>query len=132
MSVVRRQISIAASPRTVWNALTTAEGLARWFGSGARVDGREGGRISASRGAEVESSGLFHTFRPTAKIEVKWTDGPWRGTFTQFSVARDRNETVVNLLHTGSPLEDPGLRDVVDGDWKAALTRLRDGLEATG
>lgn len=129
MSVVRRQVSIAASPRTIWNALTTADGLNRWFGGSARVDSREGGRVSVDRGAG-EASGLFHTFRPTARIEIKWTDGPWKGTFTQFSVARDRNETVVNLLHTGSPLEDEALRGAVDGEWKAAFTRLRDGLES--
>jgi uncharacterized protein YndB with AHSA1/START domain len=129
LSVVRRQTSIAVSPRTVWNAITTAEGLNRWLGGSARVDGREGGRVSVDRGAEGEASGLFHTFRPTAKIEIQWTGGPWKGTFTQFSVARDRDETVLNLLHTGSPLEDEALRASVDNEWKAAFTRLRDGLE---
>ena len=33
MSTIRRQISIAATPRAVWAALTTPEGLAPWLGT---------------------------------------------------------------------------------------------------
>ena len=45
MSMIRRQVSVATSPRAVWAALTTPEGLNRWLGSSARVDGLPGGRI---------------------------------------------------------------------------------------
>lgn len=135
MSTIRRQISIAATPRAVWNALTTPEGLVHWLGSEARVDPRQGGRIVVKVGAEggvVEEAGLLHVFRPTAKLEITWdkySAGPWKNTLTQFQVARDGKETILNVQHIGSPLEDDALRTAVDVAWKKALLTLRDGLE---
>jgi uncharacterized protein YndB with AHSA1/START domain len=40
---IERTIEIAHPPRTVWAALTTAEGLAAWFGNEATIDLRPGG-----------------------------------------------------------------------------------------
>ncbi len=136
MPTIRRQITIAASPRSVWNALTTVEGLAAWLGDEVRVDGRAGGRVSlrvrAAGGVTNEETGFFHVFRPTAKLEVSWdgrSPGPWKSTFTQFSVARDRNETVLNVVHEGPQMDDAEARATIDDTWRAALTSLRDGLE---
>ncbi|MFZ5479176.1 MAG: SRPBCC family protein [Myxococcota bacterium] len=127
MSTIRRQISISTNPRSVWNALTTPEGLGRWLGE-ARVDPRAGGRITV-RMAGDEEGGFLHVFRPTAKLEVNWDRGPWKGTFTQFSVARDGDETVVNVQHAGTAFEDDAVRAPADELWRKALTSLRDGLE---
>ena len=135
MSTIRRQISIAATPRAVWNALTTADGLAGWLGSEARVDARQGGRIVVkmpSDGETVEEAGMLHVFRPTAKLEITWdkySQGPWKNTLTQFQVARDGKETILNVQHIGPTLEDEALRTTVDTTWKRALLTLRDGLE---
>lgn len=135
MSTIRRQISIAATPRAVWNALTTPEGLAGWLGTDARVDSRAGGRFVLkveADGARVEEAGILHVFRPTAKLEVTWdkhSQGPWKGTLTQFQVVRDAGETVLNVQHIGSQLEDEALRAQLDERWKRALQTLRDGLE---
>lgn len=136
MSTIRRQISIAATPRAVWNALTTPEGLANWLGSDARLDPRSGGRIVLKvRGddAPVEEAGFLHVWRPTAKLEINWdksSPGPWKGTFTQFQVARDGTETILNVQHSGPGFEDEATRTTVDGNWKRALLTLRDRLEA--
>ena len=136
MSTIRRQISIAATPRAVWNALTTTEGLAGWLGAEARVDAREGGRFVlkvAVDGGPVEEAGILHVWRPTAKLEINWdknSRGPWKGTLTQFQVVRDGGETMLNVQHIGSALEDETLRAQLDDRWKRALHSLRDGLEA--
>lgn len=135
MSTIRRQISIAATPRAVWNALTTPEGLTSWLGADARVDGRAGGRFVLKvdvDGTPTEEAGILHVFRPTAKLEVNWdkhSGGPWKGTLTQFQVVRDGGETVLNVQHIGSALEDDALRARLDERWKKALHTLRDGLE---
>lgn len=137
MSTIRRQVNIATSPRTVWNALTTAEGLSRWLVSEARVDPRQGGRmvlkLRADDGAPTEEAGFLHVWRPTAKLEVNWdkaSPGPWRGTFTQFHVAKDGPETILHVNHAGPAFEDEEARLRVDGFWRKALTALRDQLEA--
>ena len=136
MSTIRRQISIAATPRAVWNALTTPEGLARWLGTEARVDGRPGGRFVLrvdADGATVEEAGILLVYRPTAKLEVTWdkySPGPWKGTLTQFQVVRDGSETMLNVQHAGSAFEDEAVRTQADERWKRALLALRDGLES--
>ena len=40
---IERTVSIAHPPEKVWAALTTAEGLAAWFGNEAAIDLRPGG-----------------------------------------------------------------------------------------
>lgn len=40
---IERTVELAARPERVWAALTTAEGLAAWFGDEATTDLRPGG-----------------------------------------------------------------------------------------
>lgn len=136
MPSIRRQVTIEAAPRAVWSALTTGEGLAGWLCDEARVDARAGGRVvlklEDDAGNPVEQTGVLLTCRPTSKLEISWdkaSSGPWKGTTTTFSVARDGEETVVNLLHAGSLLDDEPTRAQVDTDWRRSLTALRDHLE---
>lgn len=137
MSTIRRQVNIATNPRTVWNALTTADGLARWLGADARIDPRQGGRFvlkvgGHDDGSPAEEAGFLHVWRPTAKLEVSWdkaSPGNWRGTFTQFHVAKDGSETILAVNHAGPAFEDEEARLKVDGFWRKALTTLRDQLE---
>ena len=135
--MIRRQISISVPPRTVWNALTTPEGLSRWLATDVRIDPRTGGRIvlkvrGEGDGEPVEEAGFLHVWRPTAKLEITWdkaSPGPWKSTFTQFQVARDGSETVLNVQHDGPAFEDDDARNAADALWKRALLSLRDGLE---
>jgi uncharacterized protein YndB with AHSA1/START domain len=135
MPTIRRQISIATTPRGVWNALVTPAGLQLWLADDARVDARQGGRVSLAvraDGGRNEEQGFLHVWRPTAKLEIGWdarSPGPFKGTFTQFSVARDGSETVLNVVHEGPSLDEPSLHASVDALWKRALLALRDGLE---
>lgn len=136
MPSIRRQITIDASPRSVWAALTTGDGLAGWLVDEARIDARAGGRVvlktEDAEGNAVDETGLLVTCRPTSKIEIAWdkaSKGPWKGTNTQFSVARDGEETVVNLLHAGTIFDEEAARTEADKQWRQALTALRDHLE---
>jgi uncharacterized protein YndB with AHSA1/START domain len=136
MSSIRRQVTIDAAPRAIWGALTTGDGLAGWLCDEARVDARTGGRVvlkmEADDGSPIEQTGVLLTCRPTSKLEIAWdkaSQGPWKGTTTTFSVARDGEESVVNLVHAGSLLENADTRTRLDTDWRRALTALRDTLE---
>jgi uncharacterized protein YndB with AHSA1/START domain len=53
---IERTLELAHPPRTVWAALTTAEGLAAWFGDEATIDLRPGGsaRMSWTTGDVAE------------------------------------------------------------------------------
>jgi uncharacterized protein YndB with AHSA1/START domain len=43
-----RTVELAHPPITVWAALTTAEGLAAWFGNEVAIDLRPGGYLDAA------------------------------------------------------------------------------------
>jgi len=53
---IERTVEIAHPPSTVWAALTTADGLAAWFGDEATIDLRPGGsaRMSWTGGFKVD------------------------------------------------------------------------------
>lgn len=137
MPSIRQQINIAVPARTVWRALTTADGLASWWVDEARVDARPGGRIviktEGDDGEPVEECGMLHELRPTRRIEIAWdsnSPGPHKGTRLAFQVARDGDETRLSVVHSGSgPLDDEEAREALDDEWRRALLALRASLE---
>jgi len=137
MSSIRHQVNIAAAPRAVWRALTTAEGLMSWWVDEARVEARPGGRVvltsEGDDGEPLEERGIFHELRPTRRIEIAWdsnSPAPTRGSRVQFSIARDGDETRVSLVHSGGEfLDDEEVRSDFDRTWRQALLGLRSVLE---
>ena len=69
-----------------------------------------------------EERGIFHSIVPTRKIEIHWDQGspaPTRGSRIQFSLARDRGETRVSIIHSGGVIsEDEDLRATLEKDWR--------------
>lgn len=138
MAAVRQQINIAAPARTVWQRLTTSEGMAAWWADEARVDARVGGRVvlvsEDDEGNPQEERGIFHELVPTRKVEIMWDTGSksrTRGSRVQFAVARDGDETRVSVVHSGlNPDIDDEERDRLDVTWRRALQALRDSLES--
>ncbi len=137
MPAIRHQISIAAPVRTVWRALTTAEGIGSWWADVERLDGRTGGVIvlmtEDEEGNPVEERGIIHQLRPTRVFEVAWDKNSpaiTKGTRVLFQVGRDGRETRIALVHSGAGvLDDDELRPTLADDWKRALRTLRRGLE---
>jgi uncharacterized protein YndB with AHSA1/START domain len=80
LTLVRR---IAARPSIVFEAMTTAEGVAAWFGPddlpvvGAEMDARVGGayrvRFRTRDGREHEASGEFLELVPPRRIVMSWS-----------------------------------------------------------
>jgi uncharacterized protein YndB with AHSA1/START domain len=135
MAAIRHQINVAVPVRTVWKALTTEEGLTGWWGRGARVDPRPGGRVvitsEDAEGQAVEERGLFHELRPTRKIEIAWdttSSSLTRGTRVVFQLARDADETRLSLVQSVTG-EDDTARAELDALWRQRLLALRGSLE---
>ena len=136
MPSIRDQINIAAGTRSVWNALTTPDGLTSWWVDEARVDPKPGGLIVVSSegddGEPLEERGVFNKIRPTRVIEIKWdtrSKAPNAGTQLEFHIARDGDETRVSLVHRGAALDDEEQRDAMVKSWRQALKALRSYLE---
>src|SRR6201996_6685590 len=107
LTLVRR---VKASPATVFEAMTTAEGIAHWWGpdagpvliaeADARIGGRYRVRFRLLDGTEHESSGLF--------LEL------------------DRPERVVMIWRWSGGMEDPGESRV-----EITLRPIPEGTELT-
>jgi len=137
MASIRQQINIAASSRSVWDVLTTAEGWTLWWAEEARLDARSGGRIvlkvEGDDGELVEERGIFHELRATRKLEIAWdatSPARTKGTRLQFSISRDGDETRLALVHSGGGiLEDEEQRADLEKEWRGALKALRRTME---
>lgn len=136
MPAIRRQLNIAAAPRSVWNAFTTAEGWESWYADAARVDAREGGRVVLTteddEGAALEEAGIFHQLKPTSRLEIAFDTvgrSPLKGCRLSVQIARDGEETRVALVLAGASTEDEAARAALDATWRRSLTALRDALE---
>jgi uncharacterized protein YndB with AHSA1/START domain len=86
MTSVRLVRHIKARPQVVFDAVTTAEGIAQWWGPDAgavliaeadpRVGGRYRVRFRTLRGTEHESSGEFLEIDPPSRVVMSWR---WKG-----------------------------------------------------
>jgi uncharacterized protein YndB with AHSA1/START domain len=133
LTLVRR---INARPSIVFDAVTTAEGIAQWWGPDAgpvliaEADPRKGGfyrvRFRMLDGTEHESSGEFLEVVPPERVVMSWR---WEGG------QEDPNESRVEILlrpipegteltFTHSLLRDEESRRSHEGGWTGALDKL--------
>jgi uncharacterized protein YndB with AHSA1/START domain len=137
LSSIRRQINIVAAPRAIWNAFTSVDGWESWYADEARIDPREGGRVTLTTegddGEPVQEVGMIHTCRPTSRLEISWdsnSPAPTRGSRLSVQIARDGDETRVAIVQSGGEiLQDEEAREQLDNDWRRALLALRGVFE---
>ena len=139
VTIVRR---IAARPSIVFDAMTTPEGIARWWGPDAgpvleaEVDLRVGGRFRVRfrllDGSEHESRGEYLEIERPVRVASTWT---WLG---DESVGESRIEIDLRAIDTGTELtfthallaDDDERRGHEEG-WNGALDKLQGLFEAT-
>ena len=133
LTLVRR---IKARPSIVFNAVTSAEGVAQWWGPDAgpvliaETDPRRGGRYRVRfrklDGTEHECSGEYLEVVPPELVVMSWR---WKGgeedpNESRLTIAlRPISEgTEVTLTH--SNLHDDGTRSSHEAGWTGALDKL--------
>lgn len=133
-AVIRVERAIAATPDTVFRAITTPELFARWMGpagSTTRVDEMDavvGGvlafTVSMPDGSESTLRGVYRHLEPPRRIVHTWADAgegsPDVSTVT-YELTPDGDGTRLVLTHVGVPPEDA---DRVDGGWGHVLDNL--------
>jgi uncharacterized protein YndB with AHSA1/START domain len=133
LTLVRR---IRARPAIVFDAVTTAEGIAQWWGPDAgpvllsesdpRVGGRYRLRFRMLDGTEHETSGEFLEVAPPERVVMSWR---WKGG------EEDRGESRVEirlrpvaegteLTFTHAQLHDEDSRRSHEEGWTGALDKL--------
>jgi uncharacterized protein YndB with AHSA1/START domain len=130
---IERTVELAAPPRKVWAALTTAEGLAAWFGDEATIDLRPGGsaRMSWKQGhtaeMRVERVEEPSVFGYTWHIYGLPDDDP-RRTYVEFTLEPIATGTRLTVVETGfAQLSPDAHRQAFDGNtngWASELAEL--------
>lgn len=136
LTLVRR---IAARPAIVFEAMTTSDGVAAWFGPddlpviSAQMDGRAGGayrvRFRTLDGGEHEACGEFLEFVPPRRIVMsyRWTLGgvpEERGRSSRIEVDLRPIEGGTELTFTHTALWDEASKQSHTGGWTGALRKL--------
>src|SRR4051795_1642265 len=127
-------ILIAAPVDRVWDLITRAEHVGRWFGdAGAEIDLRPGGALSLS----WREHGTFHgrveavepprrfAYRWLSKMDVRAEPTPANSTLTEFTLAEEGPGTRVAVVESGF-----GLLDVDPQQRAAALASHTKGWAA--
>ena len=133
LTLVRR---IAARPSIVFDALTTPEGIALWWGpdagpvllaeTDARVGGRFRVRFRMLDGSEHESSGEYVEVQPPLRLAMTWQ---WLGgqeaageSLLAFDLRALADGTELTLTH--SLLPDEPARESHEDGWSGSLDKL--------
>jgi uncharacterized protein YndB with AHSA1/START domain len=136
---IERTVELAHPPGAVWAALTTAEGLAAWFGDEAAIDLRPGGAawMSWASGYTVEMR-VERVEEPTVfgftwQLEELSEDDP-RRTYVEFTLEPAGIGTRLTVVETGfAQLPDDAYRKAYDGHvqgWASELGEMAEYLDA--
>lgn len=136
---IERVVEIAHPPAKVWAALTTAEGLAGWFGNEATIDLRPGGsaqmKFSGGHSADMRVERVEEptVFGFTWHIYGLPDDDP-RRTYVEFTLEPVGAGTRLTMVETGfAQLAGDAHHTAYDGNaegWASELGELVDYLDA--
>ncbi|NNF69478.1 MAG: SRPBCC domain-containing protein [Acidimicrobiia bacterium] len=128
----RFEIDIQAGREAVWERLTTAEGLASWFGTWAEIDLRIGGERVVGWGDVMQFGGTISDLEPGRRIRVVYVaDGESTGA-EEWLLTHDRGVTRLTLIQS---ISDDGIDDWdgffgdVRRGWGLFMASMRHGLE---
>jgi uncharacterized protein YndB with AHSA1/START domain len=132
---IERTVEVPHPPAKVWAALTTAEGLASWFGEEATIDLRPGGaaRMSWSNGftvdMRVERVEEPRVFGYTWQIYGLPKDDP-RRTYVEFTLEPVGEGTRLTVVETGfAQLPEDAYGAAYDGNTKGWASELDELLQ---
>jgi uncharacterized protein YndB with AHSA1/START domain len=102
MSIIHHRVGIAASSERVYDALSSLDGLSRWWAAHTTGSTRLGGIIHLPRDAGGYAMQVSD-FQAGLLVHWKCVDGPreWIGTDVTFRLQPEREQTFVQFTHGG-------------------------------
>lgn len=128
----RFEVLIDASPEEVWRCLTTADGLASWFGTWAEIDTRIDGDRVIGWGDGFAMTGKVTDLEPGRRLRVVYLAEEDEVGAEEWLIAREGGVTRLTLINS---MSDEGVEDWEGfyGDirrgWKIFMTSLQFALE---
>jgi uncharacterized protein YndB with AHSA1/START domain len=126
------QVEVDATPERVWQALTDASELMRWFPLDARVEPGPGGSMYLSWLNEFAATTQITVWDPPRHLRTAWSfhnEGPSQ--VTDYYIETKDGHTVVRAVTSGFPM-DPSWDGWVEGTnrgWAFELHSLKHYLE---
>jgi len=136
MDRIEREVVIEAPVERVWELVTQAEHLGRWFGdAGAEVDLRPGGAMSLSWEEHGTVRGRIEAVEPRRLFSFRWgreEPAPGNSTLVEFTLAGEGAGTRLRVVESGFeqldvPVEQQRAKheDNTEG-WRIELGELRE------
>jgi uncharacterized protein YndB with AHSA1/START domain len=136
---IERTVELAHPPGKVWAALTTAEGLAAWFGNEATIDLRPGGSAWMKWADGPTADMCVERVEEPAVFGFTWhiyglPDDDPRRTYVEFTLEPAGAGTRLTVVETGfAQLPADAYRKAYDGNtqgWASELAELAGYLDA--
>lgn len=128
---IEKQIEIDASPEDVWRAVSTSEGLTRWFPLEAKVEPGPDGSVTLSWGPGVTGTARVGHWEEGKRISWIESYGEEVEITVDFYVEGKDGHTVFRVVQSGfsSGEEWADYLDTVDSGWRYFLFNLKHYLE---
>lgn len=132
MKTIIHTVQIHAAPSKVYEALTTAQGLSRWWTTRVRVDPGEG------RSIHFTLHGDFHPDMKQTRLErdrmVQWQyvggHENWRENTFSFGLIGEGSETQLHFVQEYAQELTDSVYGVYDFNWGYYLNSLKQYLES--
>lgn len=107
---IETDVLIAAPVARVWELITTAEHVGRWFGdAGAEIDLRPGGALSLNWREHGTVHGRVEVVEPPNRFAFRWLSSvglraepaPGNSTLAEFTLAAEGEGTRITVVETG-------------------------------
>lgn len=130
MADILHEFPIKASPERVFDLVSTAEGLDRWWAKESTGDPAPGNEFALGFGPGFDwSARVIVCERPVAfELEMTRADGDWTGTRVRVDLAPHDGGTWVRFRHQGWPEANEHYR-ISNFCWAMYLRVLRRYLE---
>lgn len=130
---LEKTVEINASPDDVWNAISTGEGISRWFTFETRVTPGVGGEMWGRWGEADAGTMKFDVWEPGKRIRlVEDTMVPGLPQFVEYLIEAGRGSTTtLRLVHSGIGAESDWdeMYDSVNRGWDVFMLTLKHALE---
>ena len=141
---IEQELHIQASRQRVWQLLTEAEHISRWFGDSTEVDLRPGGKMTFTWDQFGSHHAVVEQVDPPAFFSYRWArragEYPVEGnsTLVEFTLTEAGSGTMLRVVETGfdaltvtEPEKDTAVSENIEG-WRNELSELQQYARASG
>ena len=130
------RIDVRAPVELLWRGLIEPELLAKWYGPGARIAARSGGRYLVRADRDLEREAHIDVFEPARRLRLIYMpprDLPANDAVVvdDFILSTEGEIAVLRLLGSGFPQDESwdNYYQRLRSGWRAALARLKVCIE---